>query len=237
MGKVKQRPRPGRKGPNRRPGGSARGPERDFIESAVRTGYEVSEAWLRQGTRFARQLSRLPYPRVSVDSVQYRRMLELYMEMVSNWFDLIGNYSDMLGSTRRSRDGREADDSFEFGQDFDDDGSDYEFEDDLEDDLDDLSWEDRPSQPEIIYDVQSPYRVRVNLTFHEGQQTNRVRVPSLTPVNGGSSPITVECQAQEDGTLAVRIQADETKTPGQYVGVVVDDPGNRPVGTLNVELT
>lgn len=235
MTKIKQRPRARRKHPNRRPRAEPRSggrSDREFIESAVRTGYEVSEAWLRQGTRFARRLSRLAPPVLPANSAIYRRWMELYMELINVWFDLLGRYNDLpIDSEGAGDDSRYEEDS---------DYEDYEYDDRFDDGFDadfDDDWDDQSSSVNVVFEVQSGHRTRMDLRFHDGSATNHVAIPSLTSVGGGGPPLSVGCSAPDEDTLLVEIRSDDASPTGQYVGVVLDSADGQPVGTLNVTLS
>ncbi len=235
MAKIKQRPPAGRKHPNRRPdadSGSARGGDRDFIEDAVRTGYEVSEAWLRQGTRFARRLTNLSPPGMPANSAVYRRWMELYMELINNWFDMVGRYSDLMTVSEEAGD----DGSRGYRDDYGDNGDYDDVDDHDDDDSDEWSWDDQSATVNVVFEVQSALRTRMDLQFHNGSATNHVEISSLVPLDGDGPAMSVNCSSPDEETLLVEIRSDPENLKGQYVGVVLDTANRQPVGTLNVQL-
>jgi hypothetical protein len=191
---------------------------RESIADGVRLGYQVIDAYLKQGQRFARQFVAPGSGRPAngnSDDLDIRSV-QILTELMANWSDLLGLYTEGLnaagGSTRRQHESEEQEATASVAK-------------------------SKASSIRLAYEITSRRPALVDVEFFSGRETFNLASHGLRCLGSSGPDIGVGFVAEPERRRAIiSIQVPDDQPPGLYTGALLDPHDGSTVGSLSLRI-
>ena len=194
-------------------------PPRGFIADGVRLGYQVIDAYIKQGQKIAERFAAMPYgpERANGDPGELEvRAVQLLTELMANWSDFVGVYSEALrpaaGAARRQGPPQEHTSATPGAT------------------------SDGPAI-QLAYEVTSRRPALVNAEFFPGRETLNLASHGLRCLGSCGAEIRVVFEQEpERRRTIVSIDVPDEQPAGLYTGALLDSRDGSAVGGLSVRI-
>ncbi len=208
-----------------RESGSADGDGDGIISEAVRAAYQISDAYLRQGRRVAKEVGRLSYePFAGNGNLRElpSRWLQLTSELIAVYFETVGSLAESAMALGGSAPAEGSDSSSTV--------------DEVDRAFAGPDPAGRAPEVSVDYEVQAAVPVRLHAEFFPGRATTRLAATALRTLAADNGKVRVAFEPIDAQRVLVKLAVKEGQAPGLYAAALVDSESGLPVGSLSLKV-